>query len=211
MVRKALTEHGKESYDFRITGIPEGSKAIEVLFRHHEFVSPSLTLALDNVLDQVADDHEVLLILADPEWRPILPRSGFRVAVGQLDSIPPAPLPEISEYAAQRTDALRTALSRVLSRMGRENWRGEGDYWIFDDWIGPYSQKVYVWSIDFITPDLVRNIQQALEDFTDCEVILALDEALPHPPSGLRIAAGKVEEEWNRPMLRNLFGPRLRY
>lgn len=211
IIRKALTDHGKESKDFRIAGIPERSKSIEVLVRHLEFVSPSLTLALDNVLDQVADDHEVLLILADPEWRPVLPKSGFRVALGQLDTIPPAPAPEISEYAAQRTEALRAALSQVLSRLGRENWRGEGDYWIFDDWIGPYSQKVYVWNIEFITPNLIQTIRQALEDFTDCEVILALDEATPHPPSGLRLSARKVEEEWNRPALRNLFGSRLRY
>lgn len=199
-VQNVLAAHGSESRDYILVTVAPRAKQVKVLYRSPKLTSAEAIIALTNLIMDFPDERTILLLEADQHWRQKEPKSGLKLGLGQIDPIPKLRFPRIPRAAAVKTRELRGALSKLLADFGDEDWLGKtGDYWIYDDWVGPYSQKVFVWRNKLVTTSLIRQIQQMLKSkFSQCIVILVMDDTAPNLPREIRIAADSVQEEWSR-------------
>jgi hypothetical protein len=199
-VQNVLAAYGSESRDYILVTAAPNAKRVQVLYRSRKLISPEAVIALTDLIMDFPDERKILLLEADQHWRAKEPKSGLKLGLGQIDPIPKDRIPRISRAAANRTKGLRNALSKLLADFGDEDWLGRtGDYWIYDDWVGPYSQKVFIWRNEFVTTDLKKRIQQMLKsEFSECVIFLVMDESAPNSPREVRIAADNVQEVSSR-------------
>jgi hypothetical protein len=107
-------------------------------------------------------------------------------------------------------------LKGLLSGLGRTNTLGGCEYWIVASEVQETTHKVEICSaagLAAFTPDLVREIQTFLKyRRNDWAVLVALflkeDPGLRWTRRGLLIGADRVDEHWDKAMLRERLGNR---
>lgn len=63
----------------------------------------------------------------------------------------------------------------VLERFGVENAFGQGDYWVLDDNWGPPQQKVCIFNLKMLEPEIVYAMQRLLPEFPGWSIVVAVD------------------------------------
>ena len=193
---------------------------VRVFFEDHE----------DGLSDDEAEAHSDLLqavwdLLWDysREWRvsfvvtrkdgtETIPPRGVRVSTNGPEVFPPV---EVSPEDARQTRELYDALEQLLAAHGTSNAFGEGDYWIVDDSWVPLSHKVCIFNIEFLTPQLVGEVQHLLKDkFPACHLWFQIEVREPGaevPLPGIRVFPDRMEHDWDRDKLRSIFTDRFRW
>lgn len=114
----------------------------------------------------------------------------------------------------QAWESLHQRLEDYLRIYGKSDWDGRGDYVLFDEWSGNPEQSLTIFRIEFLTPDLVSGIQGILSDgFADWCVYVVLDLMPPVEgigSAGIEIYADHVVENWDRDLLIERLGKRLK-
>lgn len=72
-------------------------------------------------------------------------------------------------------DDLYRRMVEVLSRYGREDAVGEGDFWVVDDNYGWRRHTVNVFDLKMLNPVIVSELRNLLDDISDWAIVLALD------------------------------------
>jgi hypothetical protein len=107
-------------------------------------------------------------------------------------------------------DALYCELQDALSKFGREDAFGDGDYWIVDDNYSSPQHKVCVHQVSFITLPMVTAVQRLLRGRQlRWEVLVVFDFHDPqrHPDDhGLTITAHQVVEHLSQDRMRKTYG-----
>ena len=107
-------------------------------------------------------------------------------------------------------DAIYSSLQDALSKFGREDPLGDGDYWIVDDNYGSPQHKVCVYKASFLTRPMVTAVQRALQDRgLRWEVLFSFDDSdtRRHPEDlGITVQAHTVIEHWHPERMRQSYG-----
>jgi hypothetical protein len=115
----------------------------------------------------------------------------------------------------QEWEVLYHRLYDYLRVHGTSDSQGRGDYFLFDEWSGYADQSFTIYRIEFLTPDLVSGVQGILTDgYAHWCVYVVLDLIPPVEgigSDGLEIHADRVVEKWNRTLLTERLGTRLRF
>ncbi len=111
-------------------------------------------------------------------------------------------------------EALHQRLDEYLGVRGKSDSQGSGDYFLFDEESGHPDQSLTIYRIEFLTPDLLRGIQSILGDgYAAWSVYVVLDLIPPVDgieSDGLQIFADRVVEKWDRALMVELLGERLK-
>ena len=127
--------------------------------------------------------------------------------------------PDKWKFFGQQTDhadwvALYQRLKAVLSGHGVEKLEGEpGDFFLDDEDDGLTRLRLAIHRIEFLTPQLVNEIQTLLtERYAEWAVIVRLflpsSERIPH--DGILIRANEIVEHWDWAGLKKRLGERLK-
>jgi hypothetical protein len=92
----------------------------------------------------------------------------------------------------------------VMSRFGKEDYRGRADYLIVDDNYGWARHKVEVHKLAMLNPGIVSALRALLKPFPKWEIVVAVD--LPGregqwPPMGVTIRSHEVIDGLRREFL----------
>jgi len=96
---------------------------------------------------------------------------------------------------------LYARLEKILRRFGKSDGFGHADYWLLDDNWGPKQHKVHINKLKMLAPPIVKQLQSALKNFPDWEIVAAvgLDGAGESwPEMGLKIRADGIVDELQR-------------
>jgi hypothetical protein len=110
--------------------------------------------------------------------------------------------------------ALFERLKTVLSAHGVEKPEGEeGDFFLDDEDNGLPRLRLAIHRIEFLTPQLVTEIQAVIKDgyadwCVDVRLFLLFSDRTP--PEGIVIWVDRVVEQWNRARLKSRLGDRLK-
>jgi hypothetical protein len=119
------------------------------------------------------------------------------------------------ERQGKEWDALYEELGVLLERYGKEDARGEGDFWIVDDNWGSVQHKVCVTRLAFLTQPLALDIQRLLQNYSlDWGVLLSLDKPglRPDPNDvGVAVTKSNIEELWNVARMERVHGSEFRW
>lgn len=112
-------------------------------------------------------------------------------------------------------NALYQRLGTYLRSRGRSDSQGGGDYFLFDEDYGTApEQSITIYRIEFLTPDLVSGIQDILRNgYPTWSVRIVLDLLPPVEgvsSDGIEIHADRTVENWNRALLIEQLGERLK-
>lgn len=114
----------------------------------------------------------------------------------------------------QEWEALHQRLDEYLRVRGTSDSEGKGDYFLFDEESGHRDQSLTIYRIEFLTPDLVRGVQGILgEGYADWCVYIVLDLIPPIDDitsDGIEIHADRIVERWDRALLVDRLGGRLK-
>ncbi len=104
-------------------------------------------------------------------------------------------------------------LLALLSGKGRVG--SGGDFYLVDDEYGETAHKVEVLNFDLLTPELVREMQGLLQGLKN-EWAVLVQPCFKDPPlkwhrGGLTVYADRVEEDWDRDLLRKHLRKRFRF
>lgn len=114
----------------------------------------------------------------------------------------------------QEWGALYQRLDEYLGSRGKSDNREHGDYSLFDEESGHRDQSLTVYRIEFLTRDLVSGIQGILTDgYADWSVYVVLDLIPPVDDigsDGLQIFADRIVERWDRALMVERLGERLK-
>lgn len=118
------------------------------------------------------------------------------------------------ETDSREWSALYRRLEEYLRDRGWSDSEGRGDYFLLDEDHGNSNQSLTIYRIEFLTPDLVSGIQDILRDgYSTWAVYVVLDLLPPVEgvsSDGLQICADCVIETWNRTLLVERLGARLK-
>lgn len=92
-------------------------------------------------------------------------------------------------------------VSSVLRRFGKESPVGEGDYWVLDENWGPRQQKVCVFDLKILQPEVVYALQRSLVNHPDWGIVMAVDVPDKEgvwPPMGLIVRAHEIVDGLQR-------------
>lgn len=121
----------------------------------------------------------------------------------------PSNMPDSEEW-----EALHQRLDEYLGARGKSDWRGGGDYYLYDEESGHRDQSLTIYRIEFLTPDLVSGIQDFLKGaYASWIVYVVLDLVPPVDgisSDGLEIHADRVVEKWDRALMVERLGERLK-
>jgi len=110
--------------------------------------------------------------------------------------------------------ALSQRLKAVLSAHGVEKPEGkEGDFFLDDEDNGLPRLRLAIHRVEFLTPELVGDIQAALSDgyanwCVDVRLFLPFPDRIP--PEGIVIWADRIVEQWRWARLKRRLGDRLK-
>jgi hypothetical protein len=80
---------------------------------------------------------------------------------------------------AANRDELWNSLYRrivgVMTKYGKEDPCGRGDFWVVDDDYGWRRHSVCIFNLDFFSPSIIGELQQLLADIPDGAIVLVLD------------------------------------
>ncbi|MBX3503241.1 MAG: hypothetical protein KF889_27675 [Alphaproteobacteria bacterium] len=121
----------------------------------------------------------------------------------------PSNMPDTQEW-----ETLHQRLDEYLGARGKSDWRGGGDYYLFEEESGHADQSVTIYRIEFLTPDLVNGIQEILRDGYSTWIVYVVLDLLPPvigiASDGLEIHADRVVEKWDRAVMVERLGARLK-
>jgi hypothetical protein len=63
----------------------------------------------------------------------------------------------------------------ALTRFGREDAFGHGDFWVVDESYGYNQHKVYFCDLRLLDPEVIKTLQGLLHDFPGWEIFVAVD------------------------------------
>src|SRR3979411_1519713 len=69
---------------------------------------------------------------------------------------------------------LYNRLEKILRQVGNSDGTGGADYWLLDDNWGPDQHKIYFNNLNMLAPNIVKQLQAALAEFPDWEIIVAV-------------------------------------
>jgi hypothetical protein len=114
----------------------------------------------------------------------------------------------------QAWDRLHRELEDFLRVRGKSDWEGKGDYFLFDECSGYRDQSLTIYQIEFLTAELVSGIQGILMNgYTDWSVYIVLDLIPPVDgigSKGLEIFADRIVDRWDRSLVAERLGDRLK-
>ena len=172
----------------------------------------ALTVELIEAIQEVLSDYDgwtVSFIGANSDGTDVSPLGGVKVTRFGVFPIPPIIW---TEEESREVQALYEALEKLLAAQGVSNPFGEGDYWVVDDGWVKHSHKVCIFRMDFLSPDLVAELQKLLQkDFPACVIWFQIEVAEPGvevPFEGMRVYADHTEQDWDRDLLRSIFKDR---
>jgi hypothetical protein len=134
--------------------------------------------------------------------------------VGRKDQWQEEEAREDGESESMEWEELYNKILANLIRLGRNDATGDGDFWLLDDDYGSCMQKICIFRIEILTTALVGELQSILKSGYSrwsIQIVLELlppDEDVSH--EGIEIFADRVEEHWDRAMLRARFRSRFR-
>jgi len=210
-LREILSRYGRNTpqSDYCLIAEDSGTYEQKVLVFFRDVVTPELLEAIENSLFGYSRKWRVLMLAANKDGTEVTPPTGLKVSSIGLEVLPPE---EISPEEDRDTRALYASLEQLLGARGTSNAFGEGDYWIVDDSWVPRSHKVCIFNIEFLTPQLVEEVQQLLkQNFPACVVwfqIEVVEPGVPIPLPGIRVFADRIEQDWDRDNMRSLFKDR---
>lgn len=121
----------------------------------------------------------------------------------------PSSVPDLQDW-----ETLHQRLNEYLGARGRSDGDGNGDYFLFDEESGHRDQSLTIYRIEFLTPDVVRGVQDILRDgYEDWCVYVVLDLIPPLDDvtsDGIDIYVDRIVERWDRPLLVERLGGRLK-
>lgn len=83
------------------------------------------------------------------------------------------------EHSKSRQEAewrlLHDRITETLDRFGKKDAFGRGDYWLVDENLGAYRQKLEVQNLDFLQPHIIKSLQALLHGYPDWEIMLRVD------------------------------------
>ena len=98
-------------------------------------------------------------------------------------------------------EMLYVRLKDTLDELGREDWRGHGDYWIISDNWGIPQHKLHINNLDLLAPSVVKLLQGILADCPGWEIVVAIDleeKGFHWPDMGLTIRPHEIIDELQR-------------
>jgi hypothetical protein len=114
----------------------------------------------------------------------------------------------------QDWETLHQRLDEYLGVRGRSDGDGNGDYFLFDEESGHPDQSLTIYRIEFLTPELVRGIQDFLKGPYASWIVYVVLDLIPEvdgiTSDGIEIHADHVVERWNRALLVERLGERLK-
>ena len=109
---------------------------------------------------------------------------------------------------------LHDRITELLDRYGKKDGLGEGDYWLVDDNLGLWRQKVEVQNLNLLQPSIIKQLQGLLADYPDWEITVRVDivgQEDTLPPMGLLISTDEIFDDLQRqflpPEFRNITYP----
>jgi hypothetical protein len=187
----------------------------------HVFLLPKRLLTQDEVL---AACREIAPIIRDriserpDHWSAAIGVQRISGEVMALYYLGWANHPDESKFFGLQTThadwmALVQRLRKALTARGMESPEGEGDFSLGDEDDGRPRVRLAIYRIEFLTPELVADIQAVLEDgFAGwcVGVSLYLDFSERIGPEGIVIWADEIIENWDRARLKRRLGDRLK-
>lgn len=85
---------------------------------------------------------------------------------------------KIDETDARNAELWNTLMDRVedlLEPLGQENHLGNGDYWIYDSFLGHPEVLVYINNLALLEPSVIKQLQQTLGGLPGTQIVVALD------------------------------------
>jgi hypothetical protein len=70
---------------------------------------------------------------------------------------------------------LHDRITATLDRYGKKDAFGRGDYWLVDEDLGSYRQKLEVQNLNLLQPHIIRSLQAVLAKYPDCEIMFRID------------------------------------
>lgn len=99
---------------------------------------------------------------------------------------------------------LHDRITKILDRYGKKNAIRGGDYWLVDDNLGLWRQKVEVQNLNLLRPSIIKQLQDLLADFPDWEITMRVDivgQEDTLPAMGLLIASDELIDDLQREFL----------
>jgi hypothetical protein len=193
-----------------------GTYEQKVLVFQLDAITAEIIQELCEALRDYSDEWRISLVEANADGNEVDPPIGLRLTAAGPILPKPLPVINVSPDDDKTTRALYRDLDSLLAAHGRSDASGHGDYWIIDDSWTPLSHKVSVFRIDFLTPELAREVQTLLRDnYPTCEIWFQIDVGAPQvneiPATGIRIFPDRIEQDWDRTRLRAIFRERFKW
>jgi hypothetical protein len=94
-------------------------------------------------------------------------------------------------------------IAAVLERYGKIDSSDGADYWLVDENLGGWAQKIETDKLTVLNPVIIKQLQELLAGYPDWEiwVLVALDAQDTVPSMGLIIAHDEIIDELQRDLL----------
>jgi hypothetical protein len=99
---------------------------------------------------------------------------------------------------------LHDRIAQVLKQFGTEDHFGDADYLLVDENYGWKRHTVEIHNLNLLRPTLVKTLQGLLRDFSDWQIVLALDVPGTEnqwPRMGLTIRSQEIADDLKRQYL----------
>src|SRR5689334_13482696 len=70
---------------------------------------------------------------------------------------------------------LHDRITETLDRFGKKDAFGRGDYWLVDEDLGLYGQKLEVQNLSLFQPHIIKLLRSLLDGFPDWEIMMQVD------------------------------------
>ncbi len=207
---QVLSKYGRNAQDgdYYLREEDVGSHELKVqLFA--DVMTVELVEEVMALLSDVSDEWHVSFVAANLDGTDVIPPAGVKISRFALTGIPEI---KYSTEEVSELEALYAAFEKLLSARGKSDPFGKGDYWIVDDGWVRHSHKVCIFDIGFLSPELVTDVQHLLRrDFPACVLWFQIEVSEPGveiPTTGIRVFADRVEQDWDRGLLRSIFKDR---
>jgi hypothetical protein len=99
---------------------------------------------------------------------------------------------------------LHDRITATLDRYGKKDAFGRGDYWLVDEDLGSYRQKLEVQNLNLLQPHIIRSLQAVLAKYPDWEIMFRIDvpgKENDWPAMGLIIHDDEIIDDLQREFL----------
>jgi hypothetical protein len=70
---------------------------------------------------------------------------------------------------------LHDRITETLNRFGKKDAFGRGDYWLVDENLGGYRQRLEVQNLNLLQPHIIKALQALLDGYPDWEIMFRVD------------------------------------